>query len=100
MADGVAGLVTADAPSFLDMELCLLWSESQGFLGSNIGMGRGEWKCPSVIIAMSALHRGRRALLFHACGKRVGVRSGRPRLLRDQLRDVLGKLGKHCTSEV
>ena len=30
MADRVAGLVTADAPSFPDMELCLLCSESQG----------------------------------------------------------------------
>jgi hypothetical protein len=37
---------------------------------------------------------------FSRLRKRVGVRSGRPRLLRDQLRDVLGKLGKDCTSEV
>jgi hypothetical protein len=59
MADGV-GLVTADAPSYLDMELCLLWSGSQGFLGKDIGMGRGQRKCPSAIIAMSALHRGQK----------------------------------------
>src|SRR5271155_4187028 len=41
-----------------DIEFCLLgWS--QGFPGSNIGIGRGQRKCPSAIIAMSPLHRGR-----------------------------------------
>ena len=59
-AEGAAGPVTADGASFLDIELCLLWPGSQGFLRSNIGMGRVQLKCPSAIVAMSALHRGRR----------------------------------------
>src|SRR5271170_1919674 len=33
-AYGVAGLVTADAPSYLDMELCLLWSGARASLGA------------------------------------------------------------------
>jgi len=60
MADGVAGLVTADAPSYLDMELCLLGREAKASLGRNIGMGEGQRKCPSAIIAMSPLHSGPR----------------------------------------
>ena len=57
-ADGVFGLAAADAASFLNMELCLLGLESQGFPGCNVGMGSGQRKCPSAIIAMFPLHRG------------------------------------------
>ena len=50
------------------------------------------------LLAMSG--RWRSPLLVAACGKRVGVRDGRPRLLGHQLRDVLGELGEDRTSEV
>src|SRR5712671_5311855 len=43
----------------------------------------------------------RRSLLpVLGCSKRVGAGGGSLRLLSYQLRDVLGKLGKDCTSEV
>jgi hypothetical protein len=80
-ADGVVGLVAADAASFLDIEPYLLGSGSRCFRGSNIGMRRDQRKCPSAIIAMSPLHRGSRPAQI-GFGSGSALRRSRGRVLQ------------------